>query len=357
MLNDELAKTREQLANKYPWFKTLDPVRQGAIIDMAYNMGMGGDKKGLGSFKKALAAMEKGDYETAAKEFLDSQYAKDVGSRANAIADLIRYGNGAGFSGQAPDAASNGWLTPVKGSPFVTSAFGERDVPDASSPHMGVDIRGTSNDPIFATKDGKVIFSGGNFGTIRIKHPDGTESVYMHTSKRFVNVGQDVKKGDKIGMIGGTGPKGPHHYNDHLHFETIVKGKQVDPFIELGLNKNNLKLSTDGSSKENWDYLYRNPWLNSQAKNVADQKAIKYADNNGKPSTNKEAGGPSLDPYSYNSRNNNMTVINRDSHLERYVQSLDVKFNQMIDLLSKLVNISQENANNVLSDAMAPARI
>ena len=125
----------------------------------------------------------------------------------------------------------------------------------------------------------------------------------------------------------------------------------------MGLNKNNLKLATDGSSKENWDYLYRNPWLNSQAKNVADQKAIKYADNNGKPSTNKEAGGPSLDPYSYNSRNNNMTVINRDSHLERYVQSLDVKFNQMIDLLSKLVNISQENANNVLSDAMAPARI
>ena len=357
VLTDELAKTREQLANKYPWFKTLDPVRQGAIIDMAYNMGMGGDKKGLGSFKKALAAMEKGDYETAAKEFLDSQYAKDVGSRANAIADLIRYGNGAGFSGQAPDAASNGWLMPVKGSPFVTSAFGERDVPDASSPHMGVDIRGTSNDPIFATKDGKVIFSGGDFGTIRIKHPDGTESVYMHTSKRFVNVDQEVKKGDKIGMIGGTGPKGPHHYNDHLHFETIVKGKQVDPFIELGLNKNNLKLSTDGSSKENWDYLYRNPWLNSQAKNVADQRAIKYADNNGKPSTNKEAGGPSLDPYSYNSRNNNMTVINRDSHLERYVQSLDVKFNQMIDLLSKLVNISQENANNVLSDAMAPARI
>lgn len=357
VLNDELAKTREQLANKYPWFKTLDPVRQGAIIDMAYNMGMGGDKKGLGSFKKALAAMEKGDYETAAKEFLDSQYAKDVGPRANAIADLIRYGNGAGFSGQAPDAASNGWLMPVKGSPFVTSAFGERDVPDASSPHMGVDIRGTSNDPIFATKDGKVIFSGGDFGTIRIKHPDGTESVYMHTSKRFVNVDQEVKKGDKIGMIGGTGPKGPHHYNDHLHFETIVKGKQVDPFIELGLNKNNLKLATDGSSKENWDYLYRNPWLNSQAKNVADQKAIKYADNNGKPSTNKEAGGPSLDPYSYNSRSNNMTVINRDSHLERYVQSLDVKFNQMIDLLSKLVNISQENANNVLSDAMAPARI
>lgn len=357
VLNDELAKTREQLANKYPWFKTLDPVRQGAIIDMAYNMGMGGDKKGLGSFKKALAAMEKGDYETAAKEFLDSQYAKDVGSRANAIADLIRYGNGAGFSGQAPDAASNGWLMPIKGSPLVTSAFGERDVPDASSPHMGVDIRGTSNDPIFATKDGKVVFSGGDFGTIRIKHPDGTESVYMHTSKRFVNVGQDVKKGDKIGMIGGTGPKGPHHYNDHLHFETIVKGKQVDPFIELGLNKNNLKLSTDGSSKENWDYLYRNPWLNSQAKNVADQKAIKYADNNGKPSTNKEAGGPSLDPYSYNSRSNNMTVINRDSHLERYVQSLDAKFNQMIDLLSKLVNISQENANNVLSDAMAPARI
>ena len=231
VLNDELAKTREQLANKYPWFKTLDPVRQGAIIDMAYNMGMGGDKKGLGSFKKALAAMEKGDYETAAKEFLDSQYAKDVGPRANAIADLIRYGNGAGFSGQAPDAASNGWLMPVKGSPFVTSAFGERDVPDASSPHMGVDIRGTSNDPIFATKDGKVIFSGGDFGTIRIKHPDGTESVYMHTSKRFVNVDQEVKKGDKIGMIGGTGPKGPHHYNDHLHFETIVKGKQVDPFI------------------------------------------------------------------------------------------------------------------------------
>lgn len=358
VLERELTKTRADLEAKYPWFKSLDPVRQGALIDMAYNMRMGNDAKGLASFKKAMEAMGRGDYETAAKEFLDSKYARDTGKRADEIAELVKLGAGVTINRDLPTSMSTGWGSPVKGTPFVTSAFGPRQLKGKEPrDHTGVDLRGTTNDPILATKDGEVIRAGGAYNDIIIKHADGTVSKYLHGSQVLVKTGDKVKRGQTIGFIGGKGPKGPNEYGAHLHFETLVKGKPVDPFIELGLSKNNLKLTKDGSSKENWAYLDRHPWMEKQAKNsVSEIKTVtKYADNGGKPSTNKEAGGP--DSNYYRGGNSNVQVINRDSALEKYVLTLDAKFNQMIELLSKLVNISQESANNIMLDGIGPARI
>ena len=360
VLKRELDITRNSLT-KYPWFNKLDPVRQGAIVDMAYNMGEGDPEKAVGllSFRKMIAALESGDYATAAKEVLNSKYAQDVKGRAIEIANLIRFGELASQGQMTPPSrlTDGTWLFPSGHSQHVvTSAFGMRDlnVDWASKDHAGLDLRAPAGTNIYAAKDGKVIKAGGPYNMIIIKHPDGTESRYLHNERVFVKYGQEVKQGDVIGIAGRRGKTGDRHktMTEHLHFEILKNGKHIDPFIELGLDKSHLKPNVE----ENENYLLSNPWLNKQAKTIAMNNVPNTTSSTNK--VNKEAGGPSYSDINYGgSSNTNQTIINRDSQLERYVASLDAKFSQMIDLLSKLVNISQENINNVLSDAIAPARI
>lgn len=94
--------------------------------------------------------------------------------------------------------------------------------------HTGIDFCGAVGAPIYAAADGVVVFAGpltvrGN-ATI-ISHGRGVYTGYYHQSEIDVTVGQTVKAGDKIGLIGATGRvNGPH-----LHFEVIVGSVQVDP--------------------------------------------------------------------------------------------------------------------------------
>ena len=366
VLGEELMKTRADLDKKYPWFKDLDPVRQGAMVDMAYNMGMGNDSAGLASFEKALAAMQKGDYETAAKEFLDSKYARDVGSRANEIADMIRNGSGAqgksmgiGGSLTPPPALTSGWGSPVDGTPVVTSVFGERVVPGGSKNHKGIDIRAQDGANVYAAKAGKVTVAQASLGLIEIEHPDGTKTRYMHNKKIFVRPGDEVTKGQLIALASDIDASGGHspYYGPHLHFEVWKNNKQIDPFIELGLSKSQLKLPGQhggnySNSAENIAYVERNQWLNENAKSTVQ---LAQANNPSGVTTNTEAAGPP-DNY-YPTSSNQTTIVNRDSGLEKYVQALDAKFDKMIELLTKLVNISDESVNNFMSEAIGPARI
>lgn len=72
-----------------PWWRELDDVRQNAIIDLTFNMGI----SGLLTFKNTLAALERGDYATAAAGIRNSQYARDVGPRRSGhIAGMIEMG-------------------------------------------------------------------------------------------------------------------------------------------------------------------------------------------------------------------------------------------------------------------------
>ena len=79
-----------------------------------------------------------------------------------------------------------------------------------------------------AVMDGTVTFSEyvSNTGlTVKIEHKDGSTSVYAHGSEILVDVGDEVKAGDKIMLVGSTGmATGPH-----LHFEMINKdGEYID---------------------------------------------------------------------------------------------------------------------------------
>lgn len=95
--------------------------------------------------------------------------------------------------------------------------------------HFGVDVLAPKNTPIKATMDGFVTFSDwtretGN--TICIQHDYNVITYYKHNSALLKKVGESVKAGEAIAIIGNTGTmsSGPH-----LHFEIWYDGKPLDP--------------------------------------------------------------------------------------------------------------------------------
>ena len=88
LLANDIRRCKQELI-ALPWFPEIDSVRQDALINLCFNLGM----TRLLGFKNALTAMSVGDYDLAADEFMDSQWAKQVGSRANEVCEMIRSGN------------------------------------------------------------------------------------------------------------------------------------------------------------------------------------------------------------------------------------------------------------------------
>ena len=83
---DVIVANRELLS--FPWYDSLTSCRKRALLNMMYNLGFTRFNK----FKKMIKAFKTRDYETAADEALDSKWARQVGSRAERIANLIRQG-------------------------------------------------------------------------------------------------------------------------------------------------------------------------------------------------------------------------------------------------------------------------
>lgn len=88
----------------------------------------------------------------------------------------------------------------------------------------GVDLANSCGLPVFASADGTVLIAretgyNGGFGKfIVINHPNGTQTVYAHNQKNMVAVGEEVKQGQIIGLIGNTGnTRGAT--GCHVHFE------------------------------------------------------------------------------------------------------------------------------------------
>ena len=77
----------QRYTTEFSWFKDLNAARQIALIDLGFM----GFQKVLG-FKKMLRAFASKDYESAAREIINSQYARDVGQRAYDLAAIIRTG-------------------------------------------------------------------------------------------------------------------------------------------------------------------------------------------------------------------------------------------------------------------------
>jgi lysozyme len=88
LLRNDLADVRNGLANALPWIATLDDVRQRVLIDMAFNLGIGG----LLQFERTLAAVRAGEYQRAAAMMLQSRWASQVGERAKRLARMMETG-------------------------------------------------------------------------------------------------------------------------------------------------------------------------------------------------------------------------------------------------------------------------
>lgn len=94
--------------------------------------------------------------------------------------------------------------------------------------HLGIDLASLSNSNVHAANHGRVLFAerNGIYGlTVVLDHGQGLASLYGHLSHIEVKPGQDVKKGDFIGITGQTGLAG----GDHLHFSVLVNGVFVNP--------------------------------------------------------------------------------------------------------------------------------
>lgn len=88
MLKQDLLAAELAVSKKFLWWNSLNEVRQFVLVDMAFNMGLAR----LCTFKKMLAAVERGDYATAAKEMLNSRWAVQVGRRAQELAEMMKKG-------------------------------------------------------------------------------------------------------------------------------------------------------------------------------------------------------------------------------------------------------------------------
>ena len=118
-------------------------------------------------------------------------------------------------------ASNVSWRWPADGGVITTYANGDPT-------RQGIDIAGSSGQPVRAAADGVVVYSGsglvGYGELIIVKHNDQWLSAYGHNRARKVNEGQVVKSGQQIAEMGRSGAS-----RDMLHFEIRYNGKPVDP--------------------------------------------------------------------------------------------------------------------------------
>ncbi len=92
LLNNDIQTAIAELTNNLPWFTSLDPVRQNVLVDMNFNMGW----HTLSTFTTFLGYVQSGDYTSAASDMLNTEWAKQVGARAQEDSQMM-------LTGQSPD--------------------------------------------------------------------------------------------------------------------------------------------------------------------------------------------------------------------------------------------------------------
>ncbi len=137
-------------------------------------------------------------------------------------------GNSSGYTTPS-DNLSTGFIRPVSSS-TITSNYGPRIHPITGEHkvHTGVDFAASSGNPFFASKDGVVTTASyhpayGNM--VIIDHGGGISTLYAHASELKVSVGQHVKQGQVVSLVGSTG----YSTGPHAHFEVRVNGQHVNP--------------------------------------------------------------------------------------------------------------------------------
>lgn len=125
---------------------------------------------------------------------------------------------------ESTDAESAGGDFVRPGDGRLTSSFGRR----WGRLHAGIDLAAGTGSTVRAAGAGTIASAGmenGYGNCVRIKHADGTVTVYAHMSALIVKSGQRVAAGQQVGREGSTG----HSTGPHLHFEVRIDGTPIDP--------------------------------------------------------------------------------------------------------------------------------
>ncbi|MBR4572713.1 MAG: peptidoglycan DD-metalloendopeptidase family protein [Prevotella sp.] len=129
------------------------------------------------------------------------------------------------------------WHYPLDNAKVISGYGGRR------RGHSGVDIKNGPGTKVYAAFDGKVVQSGvfsGYGNCITIRHTFGLETRYSHNSKNLVKVGDMVKAGQVIAIVGRTG----RATTEHVHFETRIAGRAFNPNFVFDTDKNKLHTGT-----------------------------------------------------------------------------------------------------------------
>ena len=118
---------------------------------------------------------------------------------------------------------------------WLSSRYGKRNDPFSGKQdfHNGLDFAGKKGSDVIAVGAGVVSWAGKKSGygnMIEINHGNGYTTRYGHNLSHLVSVGDTVKKGQQIALMGSTGRStGPH-----VHFEVLRQGKKVNPSKFIG---------------------------------------------------------------------------------------------------------------------------
>ena len=138
----------------------------------------------------------------------------------------------------------------------LLSGFGMRIHPIYKVPkmHYGIDFTAPKGTPIQATGAGKVIKAGRGSGygnQVVIDHGFGYQTSYAHMKTITVKAGQEVKRGQQIGLVGSTGTSTA----PHCHYEVMHKGNKVNP----------IHYCMDGLSSSEYEELVRAAEMSNQS--------------------------------------------------------------------------------------------
>ncbi|MCR5584521.1 MAG: peptidoglycan DD-metalloendopeptidase family protein [Lachnospiraceae bacterium] len=121
-------------------------------------------------------------------------------------------------------------MWPLPGKKYISSHYGYREAPTEGATvfHSGIDIPATTGTEAKAALSGVVVaatYDPGSGNYVKISHGNGVYTSYCHASKLMVKVGDRVKKGQTVILVGSTGiSTGPH-----LHFGVQVDGYYRNP--------------------------------------------------------------------------------------------------------------------------------
>jgi murein DD-endopeptidase MepM/ murein hydrolase activator NlpD len=112
---------------------------------------------------------------------------------------------------------------------IISSEYGER----WGKMHKGIDIAAEAGEPVYAVAAGEVIYAGnglsGYGNVVILRHDSKLTSLYAHNTELKVKVGDEIKQGDLIALLGSTG----HSTGPHVHFEFRDGDVAVNPHALL----------------------------------------------------------------------------------------------------------------------------